>query len=53
MVVTKGDASEWKYAPFEGRLAGHRIYGKRLVIPREFGGSGDGRSGDKSTGVPF
>ncbi len=27
-VVTEGDASEWKYAPFEGRLSGNRIYGR-------------------------
>ncbi len=27
-VVTEGDATEWKYGPFEGRLAGNRIYGR-------------------------
>lgn len=27
-VVTEGDASEWKYPPFEGRLAKNRIYGR-------------------------
>jgi succinyl-diaminopimelate desuccinylase len=27
-VVTEGDPSEWKYGPFEGRLAGNRIYGR-------------------------
>lgn len=27
-VVTEGDASEWKYGPFEGRLVGNRIYGR-------------------------
>ena len=27
-VVTEGDASEWKYRPFEGRLSGNRIYGR-------------------------
>jgi len=27
-VVTEGDPSEWKYDPFEGRLAGNRIYGR-------------------------
>ncbi len=27
-VVTEGDASEWKYPPFDGRLAGNRIYGR-------------------------
>jgi succinyl-diaminopimelate desuccinylase len=27
-VVTEGDASEWKYGPFEGRLVGKRIYGR-------------------------
>ncbi len=27
-VVTEGDRSEWKYDPFEGRLAGNRIYGR-------------------------
>jgi succinyl-diaminopimelate desuccinylase len=27
-VVTEGDASEWKYGPYEGRLVGHRIYGR-------------------------
>ena len=27
-VVTEGDASEWKYGPFEGRLSGNRIYGR-------------------------
>jgi succinyl-diaminopimelate desuccinylase len=27
-VVTEGDASEWKYRPFEGRLVGGRIYGR-------------------------
>jgi succinyl-diaminopimelate desuccinylase len=27
-VVTEGDASEWKYGPFEGKLAGSRIYGR-------------------------
>ncbi len=27
-VVTEGDASEWKYDPFEGRLSGGRIYGR-------------------------
>jgi succinyl-diaminopimelate desuccinylase len=27
-VVTEGDASEWKYGPFDGRLAGNRIYGR-------------------------
>ena len=27
-VVTEGDASEWKYGPFEGRLVGGRIYGR-------------------------
>ena len=27
-VVTEGDASEWKYGPFEGKLAGNRIHGR-------------------------
>jgi len=27
-VVTEGDASEWKYAPFEGKVVGNRIYGR-------------------------
>lgn len=27
-VVTEGDASEWKYRPFDGRLVGNRIYGR-------------------------
>jgi succinyl-diaminopimelate desuccinylase len=27
-VVTEGDASEWKYGPYEGRLVGSRIYGR-------------------------
>ena len=27
-VVTEGDASEWKYGPFEGKLAGGRVYGR-------------------------
>ena len=27
-VVTEGDPSEWKYGPFDGRLAGNRIYGR-------------------------
>jgi len=27
-VVTEGDPSEWKYGPFEGRIAGNRIYGR-------------------------
>jgi len=27
-VVTEGDASEWKYGPFEGKFAGNRIYGR-------------------------
>ncbi|MGQ9509798.1 MAG: M20 family metallopeptidase [Thermodesulfobacteriota bacterium] len=27
-VVTEGDASEWKYPPFEGRLVKNRIYGR-------------------------
>ncbi|MFB3887812.1 MAG: M20 family metallopeptidase [Thermodesulfobacteriota bacterium] len=27
-VVTEGDASEWKYGPYEGRLVGDRIYGR-------------------------
>jgi len=27
-VVTEGDASEWKYGPFEGRWVGNRIYGR-------------------------
>ncbi len=27
-VVTEGDASEWKYDPYEGRIAGNRIYGR-------------------------
>jgi succinyl-diaminopimelate desuccinylase len=27
-VVTEGDASEWKYGPFEGRLVGNRIFGR-------------------------
>jgi len=27
-VVTEGDASEWKYEPFEGHLSGNRIYGR-------------------------
>ncbi len=27
-VVTEGDASEWKYGPFEGRLARGRIFGR-------------------------
>lgn len=27
-VVTEGDASEWKYGPFDGRLVGNRIYGR-------------------------
>jgi succinyl-diaminopimelate desuccinylase len=27
-VVTEGDATEWKYGPFDGRVAGNRIYGR-------------------------
>ena len=27
-VVTEGDASEWKYEPYEGKLVGNRIYGR-------------------------
>jgi succinyl-diaminopimelate desuccinylase len=27
-VVTEGDASEWKYAPFGGKILGNRIYGR-------------------------
>jgi succinyl-diaminopimelate desuccinylase len=27
-VVTEGDASEWKYDPFGGKLVGNRIYGR-------------------------
>jgi len=27
-IVTEGDASEWKYGPFDGRLVGNRIYGR-------------------------
>ncbi len=27
-VVTEGDASEWKYGPYEGKLVGNRIYGR-------------------------
>ncbi len=27
-VVTEGDASEWRYAPFEGKVVGNRIYGR-------------------------
>jgi succinyl-diaminopimelate desuccinylase len=27
-VVTEGDASEWKYDPYEGKLVGNRIYGR-------------------------
>jgi len=27
-VVTEGDASEWKYSPFEGKVVGNRIYGR-------------------------
>ena len=27
-VVTEGDPSDWKYGPFEGRVAGNRIYGR-------------------------
>ena len=27
-VVTEGDASEWRYGPYEGKLAGNRIYGR-------------------------
>lgn len=27
-VVTEGDASEWRYGPFEGKVAGKRIYGR-------------------------
>ena len=27
-VVTEGDPAEWKYGPFEGRIAGNRIYGR-------------------------
>jgi len=27
-VVTEGDASEWKFSPFDGRLVGNRIYGR-------------------------
>jgi succinyl-diaminopimelate desuccinylase len=27
-VVTEGDPSEWRYAPYEGRLVGNRIYGR-------------------------
>ncbi|HUL31523.1 MAG TPA: M20 family metallopeptidase [Thermodesulfobacteriota bacterium] len=27
-VVTEGDTSEWKYDPYEGRIAGNRIYGR-------------------------
>jgi len=27
-VVTEGDASEWKYGPYEGRLVRNRIYGR-------------------------
>jgi succinyl-diaminopimelate desuccinylase len=27
-VVTEGDASEWKFGPYEGKLVGNRIYGR-------------------------
>ena len=27
-VVTEGEATEWRYDPFEGRLVGNRIYGR-------------------------
>ncbi len=27
-VVTEGDASEWKYGPYEGKWVGNRIYGR-------------------------
>jgi succinyl-diaminopimelate desuccinylase len=27
-VVTEGDAADWKYGPYEGRLVGNRIYGR-------------------------
>ena len=27
-VVTEGDASEWRYGPYDGRLVGNRIYGR-------------------------
>jgi succinyl-diaminopimelate desuccinylase len=27
-VVTEGDASQWKYGPFEGKIVGNRIYGR-------------------------
>jgi succinyl-diaminopimelate desuccinylase len=27
-VVTEGDASEWRYGPFDGKLIGNRIYGR-------------------------
>jgi succinyl-diaminopimelate desuccinylase len=27
-VVTEGDASEWKYGPYEGKLVGNRVYGR-------------------------
>lgn len=27
-VVTEGDASEWKYEPYEGKWVGNRIYGR-------------------------
>ena len=27
-VVTEGDASEWRYGPFEGKVVGNRIYGR-------------------------
>ena len=27
-VVTEGDASEWRYGPYDGKLVGNRIYGR-------------------------
>jgi succinyl-diaminopimelate desuccinylase len=27
-VVTEGDVSQWRYGPFEGKVAGNRIYGR-------------------------
>jgi succinyl-diaminopimelate desuccinylase len=27
-VVTEGDAADWKYSPYEGKLVGNRIYGR-------------------------
>ena len=27
-VVTEGDASEWRYGPYDGKLIGNRIYGR-------------------------